>query len=331
MNFETSNPEYYPRLLGDIGGTHARFAWQEEAEAPLSHAHVLTCQEFDTLLSAANHYLKRIGKSTRWAAFGIANPITGDAVQMTNHHWSFSIEALRVALGLEKLVVINDFTALALALPKLKPSDLLQLGGGTPVNNGTLAVIGPGTGLGVSGLIYGNDKTYAAIQGEGGHRTIAAQDPSEFAVLQALHNRFGHVSAERVLSGPGIVNLYQTLCELAGEKPQYDQAAQIVNQIADPDDPRCAQAISMFFGFLGSVAGDLALTLGARGGVYLAGGILPRVIEPLKQSNFRKKFEAKGRFTNYLKDIPCYLITNGTSPALLGASQFLDRAILSKQ
>lgn len=315
----------YPRLLGDIGGTHARFAWQSQADAPLSDLATYLCAGHVTLPDAIRHYLHAQGKvAPRWCGIGIANPITGDQVQMTNHHWSFSIAGLQRALGLERLKVLNDFTALALALPTLGAADLHQIGGGAPAAACALAVLGPGTGLGVSGLLPAGAGRYVPVTGEGGHVTLAAGNAREAAVVALLTQRFGHASAERALSGPGLVHLYEAVCTLAGHTATPLAPADVIARARRADDPACVEALDLFFNFLGSVAGDLALTLGARGGVYVAGGIPPRLIPELERSAFRERFERKGRFRDYLRPVPVFVIQAAVSPALTGASRALD-------
>jgi glucokinase len=321
---EANNP--YPRLLGDIGGTNARFAWQASREAPLTDIATYPCADYDSLLSAMRHYLQVHGKAApRWGAIGIANPVVGDRVQMTNHHWSFSIAEVQAALGLERFLVINDFTALALSLPALSPADLIQVGGGSPVAGAPLALVGAGTGLGVSGLLPGNAKRGSVpLSGEGGHVTLGGVTELEDAVIRHLRERFGHASAERALSGPGLVNLYEASCALAGVTARPLSAAEISAAAQSGGDPMCAQAVDLFLGLLGTVAGNLALSLGALGGVYVGGGIVPRMRERVRESRFRACFDSKGRFRDYMSAIPVYLISAEQSPALIGASRALD-------
>jgi glucokinase len=316
----------YPRLVGDVGGTNARFAWQAAAGAPLSDVVTLPCADHATLEAAMQHYLATLGKGqARCAAIGIANPVVGDQVRMTNHHWSFSIEAVRQMLGLERFLVINDFTALALSLPVLPKDELRQIGSGAAVAGAPLGLLGPGTGLGVSGLLPARGGQRAIpINGEGGHVTLAAADAHEEAVIRRLRERFGHASAERALSGPGLVNLYVALCEVHGLVAQPLQAADVSSRAAAGQDPICVEALDLFFSFLGNVAGNLALSLGARGGVYIGGGIVPRLGDAIDRSRFRGRFEAKGRFGSYLQAIPTLLVDARVSPALLGAARALD-------
>lgn len=315
----------YPRLLGDVGGTNARFAWALSAEAPLSEFASYHCADHQSLQAAITEYLQAYGKpAPRACAIGIANPITGDRVQMTNHHWSFSISKLKQDLALARLAVVNDFTALALSLPALQSTDLRALGGGQAVAGEPLAVIGPGTGLGVSGLLPSPDGTHVAVAGEGGHTTLAANDDEEAAVLRLLRERFGHVSAERALSGPGLVNLYIASAALAGGTAQTLSPAEVIAHAREHGDPLCRSAIDLFCRFLGSVAGNLALTFGARGGVYIGAGIAPRLLHELSNSRFRERFEGKGRLKDYLSGIPTVVIDAAISPALIGASRALE-------
>ena len=314
------------RLLGDVGGTNARFAWQTAEGAPLQDIATLPTADHATLADAITAYLKGVARpAPPWCAIGIANPITGDHVRMTNCPWAFSISAMQKALGFERFVVINDFTALALALPDLTPAELRQLGGGAAVPRAPMALIGPGTGLGVSGLIPGDvPGRWLPLQGEGGHVTLAASNPREAAVLQVLRNEYGHASAERAVSGQGLEALYAALCTLDAIKGFTRQTAAAVGQHAlAGDDAQCVEALDLFCAFLGVVAGNLALTLGARGGVYIGGGIVPRLGEAFMRSRFRACFEDKGRFRSYLEAIPVYVIDAVASPALLGAARAL--------
>ena len=317
----------FPRLLGDVGGTNARFGWQANADSGIEHVLVLPCAAHETLEAAIRTYLElKSLPMPRAGALGIANPITGDVIRMTNHHWSFSISEMQRSLGLQQLNVINDFTALALALPSIAKDNLVQVGGTVAEAYAPKALIGAGTGLGVSGLMPtdANDH-WVAIAGEGGHVTLAAQTESEYRVIELIRQRYGHVSAERVLSGQGLVDLYLALRQMQKQQPvDVAGAAEITAWALQNKDPLALQSIDMFAGFLGSVTGDLALTLGARGGVYLGGGIVPRWLGWFETSQFRERFEAKGRFNAYLKDIPVWVINAAESPALLGAARSLQ-------
>ena len=323
-------PSAYPRWLGDIGGTNARFGWQENASTAISHVQVLPCAEHATLVAAGQAYLQAQQLPVpACAAFGIANPVTGDAVAMTNHHWKFSIQATREALGLPRLLLLNDFTALALALPLLPPAELRQVGGGQAAPGAAIGLIGAGTGLGVSGLLpLGHQGKWLPIAGEGGHVTLSASNDLEYAAIAQLRQRYGHVSAERVISGPGLVDLYHALCELKdGQGREITTPAEVMERAEAHPQSSAAQALDMFCGLLGCVAGDLALTLGARGGIYIGGGIVPRLGERFDRSSFRQRFESKGRFRNYLAAVPTWVIQSPVSPALQGASQALNLTV----
>ena len=321
------------RLLADIGGTNIRLAWQDQPDGPLRDTRVLPCAQFPTVEAAIAAYLADVepsmgGAKIAEAAFGIANPVTGDAIHMTNHSWRFSQRAVRDALGLQRLVVINDFTALALALPTLTPDQLRAVGGGDAVPGNAIALLGPGTGLGVSGLVFPpGARTGVPLAGEGGHVTLAAQTRREFDVLRILHARYGHVSAERAVCGAGLVDLYDAVRQLAHlDGAEVSSAAQVTELALQVQDPLALQALELFCGFLGNVAGNLALTLGARGGVYIGGGIVPRLGTWFDRSPFRERFESKGRFQSYLASIPCWIIDPSATPALHGAARALDMA-----
>lgn len=314
-------------LVGDIGATNARFALVD-AHGRLTATRVLACDEHDGVEALIRAYLAvidapRIGR----AALGVPCPVHGDKIVLTNRDWRFSVRQLQRALRLEQLAVINDFAANALAAPALRGADRVQIGTGQRrVPGAPVGILGPGSGLGVASLLTATDGSPVVIPSEGGHATMAAADEFEARVLDLLRSRrgwHGHVSAERVLSGPGLVNLYQAIRELQGDPP----LRLLPRQITEPgaDDPARAAAVRMFCAMLGTVAGNLALTLDARGGVYVAGGIVPRLgVERFRRSHFRRRFEAKGRFRDTLRTIPTYLMVH-PMPALLGLAKLLSR------
>lgn len=325
----SSTPSADARLLADIGGTNARFAWQAHAGAVIEEPHTLPCAEHATLADALRHYLRSVGQSAPPAcSIAIANPVVGDRVTMTNHHWTFSIAELKAQIGLQRLLVVNDFTALALALPELQAHDLRQVGGASAVPNSAIALIGPGTGLGVSGLVPDGRGGLVPLQGEGGHVTLAGRTLREKQVLDYLDAKYGHASAERAICGRGLVDIHGALQTITAASVMASPvtAAEIVSGALERGDAVCREALELFCSFLGTTAGNLALTLGARGGVYIGGGIVPRLGEAFDHSPFRARFEAKGRFsTSYLAAIPVYVIVAKRSPALLGAARALDR------
>ena len=321
-----ANTSSFPRLMGDVGGTNARFAVQEAPGAPPTQVVTYPSVEYATIADALKAYVAQLTcPKPLQAAIGIANPIVGDHVQMTNFRWSFSIEAVRKELGFERLLFINDFTALALSLPSLQPEHLRRIGtAGAADPKGAIGLIGPGTGLGVSGLLHDTAGHLVPLGGEGGHVSLASANAREDAVIAVLRERFGHASAERALQGAGFVSMYEALCKIDGVPAASLDPAGVTAAAMAGSDARCVEVVELFFGFLGSVAGNLALTLGARGGVYIGGGIVPRLGDWIDRSSFRERFIAKGRFRDYLDGIPTWLIHAETSPALIGAARALD-------
>ena len=316
-----------PRLLADVGGTNARFAWQAESGAPIEAQITLPCAGHESIEAAIRSYLDRIDlPRPRVCAIAIANPVHGDLVRMTNHHWSFSISALQRSLGLERLRVLNDFTALALALPGLAPEQLVQVGGGQAIADTAIGLLGPGTGLGVSGLLPDGRGGWLPLQGEGGHVSLAPASAREQIVVDHLTRTYGHASAERAVSGMGLVDIHRALCLADGvPPPEGRSAAEVSSAALSGQDARSEEALAMMCALLGSVAGNLALTLGAKGGVYIGGGIVPRLGDWFARSPFRERFEAKGRFQSYLAGIPVWVISASQSPALAGAAVALDQ------
>ena len=305
------------RLIGDIGGTNARFAIAEDgAYRQLKHVEV---DRYPTLHDAIADYLKALpetGRGELAGALAIAGPVLGDRISLTNAAWSFSIEELKKSLGLASLTIVNDFAANAYAIPHLTAQQKFAIGPCPDDARGNIGVIGPGTGLGMSSLVP-NGSGWTLVAGEGGHATLAASTEEEFAIIQMLWKRWSHVSAERVLSGAGLVNLYEALCALRGIEPLMLSPADVTRRAMDQSDEICVLAFDRFCDFLGSVAGDLALTIGAFGGVYVAGGILPRFKEAFAASGFRRRFESKGRFAGMLARMPTWLILE-EQPGLIG-------------
>jgi glucokinase len=303
------------RLIADIGATNARFAVLG-ADGEPGETSVLHGVEYDTAADAIEAYLSTLkGERPDEAAFAIAAPVIGDEITMINSSWRFSLEATRKQFGWTRLIAMNDFKANALGVPHLKPDDFVQIGEGAPVPGATIGVLGPGTGIGVAALVPVKDG-WVAVDGEGGHVTLAAMDSREAAIIDILHRQFAHVSAERVLSGPGLVNLYDALCELAG-KPAGPLTPDHVTNIYPGCDPQAREAVALFCAMLGTFASDVALTFGARGGIYIMGGIVPKILDIFRRSAFRERFEMKGRYRFYLGSIPTYVVLHPT-PAFLG-------------
>ncbi|WP_233800264.1 bifunctional transcriptional regulator/glucokinase [Paraburkholderia sp. HP33-1] len=317
-----------PRLLADIGGTNARFAL-ETGPGEIGSVQVYPCEDYPGVADVIKKYLKdmKIGRVNH-AAIAIANPVDGDQVSMTNHDWTFSIEATRRALGFDTLLVVNDFTALAMALPGLTDAQRVQVGGGQRRPNSVIGLLGPGTGMGVSGLIPADDR-WIALGSEGGHATFAPADEREDIVLHYARKKWSHVSFERVAAGPGIEVIYRALAGRDKKRVAASVDTAEVVKRALAGEPLAAESVDVFCGILGTFAGNIAVTLGALGGIYIGGGVVPRLGEFFARSSFRKRFEAKGRFEAYLQNVPTYVIT-AEYPAFLGVSAILAEQLSNR-
>jgi glucokinase len=313
-----------PRLLADIGGTNARFAL-ETAPGEIAQIRVYPGADYPGIAEVMQQYLKdiKVGRVNH-AAIAIANPVDGDHVKMTNHDWSFSIEATRRALGFDTLLVVNDFTALAMALPGLTDAQRVQVGGGSRRQNSVIGLLGPGTGLGVSGLIPADDR-WIALGSEGGHATFSPFDEHEDLVMRFARRKFPHVSFERVCAGQGLELIYRAFAERDGVSVADSFGAAEVTTRALDGEALALETVNCFCAILGTFAGNIAVTLGALGGIFIGGGIVLKLGELFHKSPFRERFEAKGRFQQYLAGIPTFIIT-AEYPAFLGVS-----AILSEQ
>jgi len=311
-----------PLLLADIGGTNARFAL-DYGNGQIDRIATLSCAEHAEFVHAVRAYLEDFASETiHHAVIAIANPINGDLVKMTNHHWEFSIETSRRALGFDTLLVVNDFAALAMAVPSLGASELEKIGGGDAGEDSVIGVVGAGTGLGVAGLVP-KDGAWLALSSEGGHVTFSPADERELAVLRHCWQHYEHVSAERLVSGTGIPLIFEALAARHGEAaPAKLTAATIVTRALEGRDALCEETLECFCAMLGTVAGNLAVTLAAKGGIYIGGGVVPRLGSYFAQSPFRQRFESKGRFSTFNAAIPTYVIT-APYPAFVGAARIL--------
>jgi glucokinase len=315
------NPFASPRLIADIGGTYARFAL-ETAPGRFEQTASLRCAEHADFHAAVSAYLATLsGTRPEHAAIAIANPVEGDQVRMTNYHWQFSIEQMRERLGLQTLVVVNDFTALAMALPRLANGQRRQIGGGQARERSVIGLLGAGSGLGVSGLIPAGDG-WIALGTEGGHSSFAPRDEREIAILRHALGEFDHVSFERLLSGPGLELIHRALVQRAGLAAQALAAPEITRRALAASDALCREALDAFCAILGTAAANLAVTLGAFGGIYIGGGIVPRLGDYFERSPFRARFEDKGRLSDYLRAIPTFVIT-AEQATFVGASAIL--------
>jgi glucokinase len=310
-----------PCLIADVGGTNARFALTDNSGDFFS-ARTLPCADYPGLIEAIRDYLTQASDQVvENTAIAIATPVSGDQVRMTNHHWSFSIEEVRQALGLQKLLVLNDFSALAMSLPYLAEAQLKRIDRRGDLRHGVKAVIGPGTGFGVAGLVP-TEAGWQPIATEGGHVTFSPADPLETEILMLLWEEYAHVSVERLVSGPGIALLYRTLCKIDGTEPLTDDTATIVQLAASGTCETAKRTLNVFSGLLGTIAGNIALTFGCVGGLYLGGGVIAKLGGQFDIVKFNERFIAKGRFAEYLQAIPVNLIT-AEHPAFIGAAQHL--------
>lgn len=318
-----------PRLIADIGGLYARFAIELE-RGQFTHQASLRCADHPSMEQAIRAYLDSVSPlKVAHAAIAVANPVEGDQVRMTNYHWQFSIEETRQSLGLDTLVVVNDFTALAMALPKISASDARQVGGGQAVSNSVIGLLGSGTGLGVSGLIPAGD-SWISLGSEGGHTSFSPRDAREIQVLEYAWKQFDHVSFERLLSGSGLELIHQALTSGKAPAGETLSAPEITRRALEQQDAACLATLEVFCNMLGTAASNLAVTLGALGGIYIGGSIVPRLGEFFDRSGFRQRFEDKGRFRQYVEHIPTYVIT-AENPTFLGVSAILEAQLRTLQ
>lgn len=308
-----------PVLVADIGGTNARFAVADLDTLELSHIRLTLCRDHATAEAALSAYLSGLSVKPKHAVLAVAAPVSGEEVRLTNSHWRFAKTELCRAAGFTDICVLNDFEALALSLPTLNPSELYQLGGTTPQDYATKVVLGPGTGLGVAGLIWSGER-WIAVPGEGGHMSLGANDARELALMARLRKSGEYPSAEEVISGPGLVELYRAVATSRNES--VPETIDVVRQALNGDDAIADEALQLFIAWLGRFAGNVALAFGARGGVYIGGGIAPKIITAMASGTFRDAFEQNGRMRDYLAPIPVYVIL-AEFAALKGAAAAL--------
>jgi glucokinase len=310
-------------LIGDIGGTNARFALADPTVPAFSNMVTLKCGDFDGASDAIGHYVKSVEAGAPTAiCLAAAGPIVDGRVRFTNNHWEISAQELASDFGIDAVRLLNDFEATAFSIPFLTPDDCLPIGLPDPQplssEDYTIGVIGPGTGLGAVGLRRHGD-LFLPIVGEAGHGGFAPETKVQIDILNALREHFDRVSSERLVSGPGLENIYWALSRIHGEKRAQLTAAEIFAAALENSDEIAAESVQMFFEVLGQVAGDLSLTLGAEDGIYIAGGIVKRYPELLKNSRFRSAFESKGRHRSLMERVPTQLIVRGKL-GLLGAA-----------
>lgn len=312
-------------LVADIGGTHIRLARIADALGTLDRHQTYRCADFSSVEAAIESYLLDEGLPTpSHIALAVACAVTGDTIQFTNSPWRFSQKLLKQHYGLKSLLVLNDFEALALSLPRIPPHDFCQVGGGHALERAPMAVIGPGTGLGVAAIFPNTLKSWFSNGGEGGHMTFSPANEFELELMRAAWKERQHISAEAFLSGIGLPLLYRAIGQVKGEPFHAEITADQIGSFAIAgNDALCSLTICTFCEMLGTIAGNIALAYGARGGVFIGGGIVPKVLPLFITSGFRTRFESKGRLTEYLAAIRTTVITS-EMPTLLGLSGALS-------
>lgn len=313
-------------LVGDIGGTNARFAlWRDQQ---IESVRVLPTADYQCPEDAIRAYLKGIGQNVEAlevVCLACAGPVSGDDFSFTNNHWRLRRSAFCEDLGLNNLLLINDFTAMALGMTRLREGELIEVCAGQPEEGRARLVIGPGTGLGVATLLPLNGGDWRALPGEGGHVCLPIGTVREAALWARLHEKFGHVNAEAILSGGGLLELYRTSCALDNQPPEFVTPAE-VTAAALEGHAYAGAVLEQFCVWLGRIAGDNVLTTGARGGVYIAGGIVPRFVEFFVRSGFRQSFRDKGNMSRYFDDVPVWIVT-AEYPGLEGAGVALRQLL----
>jgi glucokinase len=314
----------FPILIGDIGGTNARFSILADAQAePIEYPTVQTA-DFATIDDAIRQIVLDVTTmQPRSAILAVAGPIDGDEIDLTNCDWVVRPKKMIAELGFEDVLVVNDFEAQALAVAALPAEYREDLGTGGEPHRASRVVLGPGTGLGVAGLVLARD-TWFPVPGEGGHVDVGPRSPRDFQIFPHLEPIEGRISAEQLLSGRGLVNIYRAICLADGIEPAFSIPADVTAHGLKGENPQAAETLSLFVTYLGRVAGDMALIFMARGGVYLAGGVSQKIIPALKSAEFRAAFEDKAPHTELMKTIPqaalAGLASFARSPAAYGIS-----------
>lgn len=315
-------------LVADIGGTHARFALVSRDPVSgtyrVAQASTLASADFDSVEQSLDVYLETVaGPRPKGACLAVAGPVGEDRIRLTNLHWEFSTRELGRRFGMKDFLVVNDFAAFLAGVTVIGQEHLSQLKPGVPVSLAPIAALGPGTGLGIASITRGAGGWHP-VASEGGHAGFAPGNEQELEIARILMSRFGRVSLEQVISGPGMANLYEAICVIAGQKPQPRTPEQITALGLSGDDALCEQTLRAFCAILGSVAGDLALITGARGGIYLGGGVVRKFESVLLNGEFVRRFCDKGVMSDYVAQIPVYTVHGGQS-ALVGAAVLLEK------
>jgi len=319
----------YPYIVADIGGTNARYALvtgvnPENGQFIITHQRTYPSAQFDGIISSTQFFIDSLhGIEVMGACLAVAGPVANDEIRLTNLNWKFSISGVTKTLNIPRLEVINDFAASAYATPHVSKENLRVLNKGHAVESSPIAVVGPGTGFGVAALVPQSGR-WNVLATEGGHMTLPSKTALQASIIAVLNKEYSHVSVEKVLSGPGLWNLYRGLAMVEGRSMKTLSTAEICQLGLGNKDDLCTRTLALFASWIGTVVGDLALSLGARGGVFLGGGILPRIVDFMQQSEFSASFVDKVQMHDYLQQIPVYLVTEGNS-ALLGAAAWFEK------
>lgn len=312
-------------LVADVGGTNIRLGIADLNDLSISNILTYQCADFENIDSAISQYKQDSGCNFELACIDVATAVTGDFVSLTNNHWQFSQKALKEQFSLTHLSVINDFTAIAMSVPNISDENKVQIGGDAPLEQKPIAIYGAGTGLGVAHLVHTGTK-WLPIDGEGGHVDFAPIDQDEVNILQQLQKKYKRVSAEQLLCGKGLIQIYQSLMKVKGQEAKDYQPADITRLALENADAMAVKTLDVFCRVLGSFGGNLALNVKAQGGVYIAGGVVPRFIEYVKNSDFRRRFDTKGRFSPLVESIPVFVVTE-EQPGLIGCAAYLQQEI----
>lgn len=321
-----------PFIVADIGGTFARFGiarldnadtrtTSSSSNISIDFQSTLSCADFSTFTECAKHYLSSIPTAPiQNGCFAFAAPITSDEITLTNNHWHVQLSEVKTALGLKRIEAINDFAAQACAIPILNQSELTEIKPGNVLTDANKIILGPGTGLGVGSLVCCKGIWYP-VAGEGGHVGFSYPRILGYELLTAIQEKQDYLSLEMLLSGSGLVSIYKSLCKINNVEAKNYHDKDITGLGFDNTDPLCQKTLQLLCELLGAVAGDLALINGGKGGVYLTGGILPRIKDTLTTSHFVSQFNQKGKMSPFLNDIPVYLVQKN-NPALYGAANW---------
>lgn len=311
----------FPILIGDIGGTNARFSMLLDAYAEPREYPIVQTAAFETIDDAIQQVvMDKSSVQPRSAILAIAGPINGDEIPLTNCPWVVRPKTMLTDLGFEDVMIVNDFEAQALAVASLSEANRVQIGGGEELAGHSKVVLGPGTGLGVAGLVHANH-SWIPVPGEGGHVDLGPRGAREEAIFPHIERIEGRVSAEQILCGRGLAGLYHAICATDGIVPKFTDPADVSTKGLSGEDVQAAEALSLFATYLGRVAGDMALIFMARGGVYLAGGISQKILPALQKPEFRAGFEDKAPHSALMATIPTFVVTHPLA-ALAGLANF---------